>query len=154
VFCFALLIGLLIGGAGWLFGWFEHDPDYTAYVPPPTNTTSTSSTSTPAYEPSYTYPSPSYSNPTHSSPQPQQATDGFSRFLNDHPQELQLAGELLKWGLEQKFGGSGSTNPSQVWHSDSNGSGGHWQTAPNGNPNDNFSTRGNVNPYTGERGYK
>lgn len=28
----------------------------------------------------------------------------------------------------------------------------HHQTAPNGNPYDNYSTRGNVNPYTGQAG--
>ena len=29
---------------------------------------------------------------------------------------------------------------------------GHYRTNPNNNPYDNFSTRGNVNPYTGKRG--
>ncbi len=28
----------------------------------------------------------------------------------------------------------------------------HYQTAPNNNPFDNYSTRGNVNPYTGQAG--
>jgi hypothetical protein len=28
----------------------------------------------------------------------------------------------------------------------------HYQTAPNNNPYDNYSTRGNVNPYTGQPG--
>lgn len=31
---------------------------------------------------------------------------------------------------------------------------GHYSTNPNGTRNDNFSTRGNVNPYTGEVGTK
>jgi hypothetical protein len=29
---------------------------------------------------------------------------------------------------------------------------GHWRTPPNGDPSDNWSTRGNVNPYTGRPG--
>lgn len=29
----------------------------------------------------------------------------------------------------------------------------HYQTPPNGNPYDNYSTRGNSNPYTGQPGY-
>ncbi|MCC5029771.1 MULTISPECIES: hypothetical protein [Burkholderia] len=28
------------------------------------------------------------------------------------------------------------------------------RTAPDGNPYNNYSTQGNVNPYTGQRGYK
>ncbi|WP_199720782.1 hypothetical protein [Azospirillum cavernae] len=28
----------------------------------------------------------------------------------------------------------------------------HYQTAPNNNPFDNYSTRGNINPYTGQAG--
>ena len=28
----------------------------------------------------------------------------------------------------------------------------HWRSAPDGNPYNNWSTRGNVNPYTGQRG--
>ena len=32
--------------------------------------------------------------------------------------------------------------------------GGYWRTERNGNPYDNYSTRGNVNPYTGVPGYK
>lgn len=31
---------------------------------------------------------------------------------------------------------------------------GHYRTAPNNTVNDNWSTRGNVNPYTGKSGYK
>jgi|GEM_PF-1431725 hypothetical protein len=31
---------------------------------------------------------------------------------------------------------------------------GHWSSNPNSTRNDNFSTRGNVNPYTGEAGTK
>lgn len=31
---------------------------------------------------------------------------------------------------------------------------GHYSTNPNGTRNDNFSTRGNTNPYTGEAGTK
>ena len=30
----------------------------------------------------------------------------------------------------------------------------HYQTAPNNTKLDNYSTRGNVNPYTGQPGYK
>ncbi len=30
----------------------------------------------------------------------------------------------------------------------------HYQSAPNGNPYDNWSTRGNTNPYTGQPGYQ
>lgn len=30
--------------------------------------------------------------------------------------------------------------------------GGYYRTAPNGNPYDNYSTRGNYNPYTGQPG--
>ena len=30
----------------------------------------------------------------------------------------------------------------------------HYRTAPDGNPGNNWSTKGNVNPYTGERGTK
>jgi hypothetical protein len=29
---------------------------------------------------------------------------------------------------------------------------GHYRSAPNGNPYDNYSTRGNTNPYTGQQG--
>jgi len=29
---------------------------------------------------------------------------------------------------------------------------GHWQSAPNGTPYDNYSTRGHINPYTGREG--
>lgn len=29
---------------------------------------------------------------------------------------------------------------------------GHWRTAPNSTVDDNYSTRGNVNPYTGQAG--
>lgn len=31
---------------------------------------------------------------------------------------------------------------------------GHWRTDPNGTRNDNYSTQGNVNPYTGTPGTK
>ena len=31
---------------------------------------------------------------------------------------------------------------------------GHYETNPNGNFNDNWSTRGNYNPYTGLPGYR
>ena len=31
---------------------------------------------------------------------------------------------------------------------------GHYRSAPDGNPYNNWSTKGNVNPYTGKRGYK
>lgn len=31
---------------------------------------------------------------------------------------------------------------------------GHWRTEPNDTKNDNYSTEGNYNPYTGERGAK
>lgn len=30
----------------------------------------------------------------------------------------------------------------------------HYRSDPNGTPNDNWSTKGNVNPYTGQPGYK
>lgn len=30
----------------------------------------------------------------------------------------------------------------------------HYRTAPNNTSSDNYSTRGNTNPYTGEPGYK
>lgn len=30
----------------------------------------------------------------------------------------------------------------------------HYRTKPNRNPYDNFSTKGNVNPYTGQKGYR
>jgi hypothetical protein len=30
----------------------------------------------------------------------------------------------------------------------------HYQTSPNGTKLDNYSTKGNVNPYTGQPGYK
>ena len=29
----------------------------------------------------------------------------------------------------------------------------HIRSSPNGNPYDNYSTQGNVNPYTGQKGY-
>jgi len=29
---------------------------------------------------------------------------------------------------------------------------GHYRSTPNGNPNDNWTTKGNYNPYTGEAG--
>jgi len=29
---------------------------------------------------------------------------------------------------------------------------GHYRSAPNNNPYDNYSTRGNTNPYTGQKG--
>lgn len=31
---------------------------------------------------------------------------------------------------------------------------GHYRSAPDGNPWNNYSTRGNVNPYTGQKGYR
>ena len=31
---------------------------------------------------------------------------------------------------------------------------GHYQTNPNGTRNDNYSTKGNINPYTGKSGTK
>jgi hypothetical protein len=31
---------------------------------------------------------------------------------------------------------------------------GHWRTDPNGTKDDNYSTEGNVNPYTGKEGTK
>lgn len=31
---------------------------------------------------------------------------------------------------------------------------GHWRTEPNGTKDDNYSTEGNANPYTGEKGSK
>jgi len=39
-------------------------------------------------------------------------------------------------------------------HTDQNGTyvSGHWQTNPDGNPWNNWSTRGNYNPYTGKEG--
>lgn len=50
------------------------------------------------------------------------------------------------------------TNPNHVWvngYTRSNGTHvqGHWRTAPNHTNVDNFSTRGNVNPYTHEKGW-
>ena len=30
----------------------------------------------------------------------------------------------------------------------------HYRTEPDGNPYNNYSTKGNTNPYTGERGYE
>lgn len=30
----------------------------------------------------------------------------------------------------------------------------YWRTTPNSNLYDNYSTKGNVNPYTGQRGYE
>lgn len=30
----------------------------------------------------------------------------------------------------------------------------HMRTSPNSSPYDNYSTKGNVNPYTGEKGYQ
>lgn len=50
------------------------------------------------------------------------------------------------------------TNPNHVWvngYTKSNGTyvRGHWRTAPNHTNVDNFSTRGNTNPYTGQRGW-
>ncbi|MCT4599983.1 MAG: hypothetical protein N4A32_03705 [Marinifilaceae bacterium] len=49
-------------------------------------------------------------------------------------------------------------NPNKVWvngYYRSNGTyvRGHWRTAPNHTNIDNYSTRGNVNPYTGKPGY-
>lgn len=31
---------------------------------------------------------------------------------------------------------------------------GHYRTSPNSNPYDNYSSKGNTNPYTGGRGYE
>lgn len=31
---------------------------------------------------------------------------------------------------------------------------GHWRSPPNSTTLDNYSTKGNTNPYTGERGYQ
>ena len=31
---------------------------------------------------------------------------------------------------------------------------GHYRSSPDGNPWNNWSTKGNVNPYTGKKGYK
>ncbi|RMH46423.1 MAG: hypothetical protein D6694_03550 [Gammaproteobacteria bacterium] len=31
---------------------------------------------------------------------------------------------------------------------------GHWRSSPDGNPYNNYSTQGNINPYTGQRGYR
>ncbi|HEC92830.1 MAG TPA: hypothetical protein ENI51_07565 [Candidatus Atribacteria bacterium] len=31
---------------------------------------------------------------------------------------------------------------------------GHWRSDPDGNPYNNWSSWGNINPYTGKRGYK
>lgn len=50
------------------------------------------------------------------------------------------------------------TNPNHVYvrgytRSDGTQVQGHYRTAPNSTVNDNFSTIGNVNPYTGESGY-
>ena len=43
-----------------------------------------------------------------------------------------------------------------VGHTTKNGTyvQGHYSTNPNGTKNDNYSTRGNVNPHTGEEGTK
>jgi len=45
----------------------------------------------------------------------------------------------------------------QTWvngyqRSDGTQVGGHYRSSPNGNPNDNWSTKGNYNPYTGAAG--
>jgi len=50
------------------------------------------------------------------------------------------------------------TNPNHVWvegYTRSNGThvSGYWRTAPNNTNVDNFSTRGNTNPYTGQSGW-
>ncbi len=50
------------------------------------------------------------------------------------------------------------TNPNHVWvngYTKSNGTyvSGHWKTARNHTNVDNFSTKGNTNPYTGQRGW-
>ena len=31
---------------------------------------------------------------------------------------------------------------------------GHWRSDPDGDPSNNWSTKGNENPYTGKKGYK
>ena len=31
---------------------------------------------------------------------------------------------------------------------------GHWRSSPNSTTLDNYSTKGNINPYTGKKGYK
>lgn len=54
---------------------------------------------------------------------------------------------------------STASSSSDVWvdgytRSDGTYVQGHHRTAPNGTTADNYSTRGNVNPYTGERGTK
>jgi hypothetical protein len=50
------------------------------------------------------------------------------------------------------------TNPKHIWVNGYTTSGGtyvdgYYRTAPNSTVNDNFSTIGNTNPYTGEAGY-
>jgi hypothetical protein len=55
-------------------------------------------------------------------------------------------------GGSRSFGGEHFT----VAHTTKNGTHvqGHWSTDPNSTRNDNYSTRGDVNPHTGEAGTK
>lgn len=55
--------------------------------------------------------------------------------------------------------GSGYPNPNSHYvqpHMNNNGgfTGGHYRTNPDNNPFNNYSSEGNTNPYTGQRGTK
>lgn len=70
----------------------------------------------------------------------------------------QYGGGQSSYGRNNSFGGYGTgSNPSGHYvqpsiNSHGTFTGGHYQSNPNGTTLDNWSTRGNVNPYTGQTG--
>ena len=67
-----------------------------------------------------------------------------------------VSGASAQYGSPNIMGGTGS-NPSSHYvqpHVTQQGTyvGGHYQTNPNNTQMDNYGTRGNVNPYTGQIG--
>jgi hypothetical protein len=71
---------------------------------------------------------------------------------------LALAQNSGLYGANSSGGGYGTgSNPSSHYvspytRSDGTSVSGHYQTNPNSTQRDNYSTRGNLNPYTGEVG--
>ena len=73
-----------------------------------------------------------------------------------------LAGSIWLPAIAQRGGGHSGSRSSYggehytTGHTTKSGTyvQGHYSTNPNGTKNDNYSTRGNVNPHTGEAGTK
>ncbi|QLB63476.1 hypothetical protein [Paraburkholderia caribensis] len=74
------------------------------------------------------------------------ASPAFSQTLYGNHSSNSMYGSSSSYGSDEQVSGYTRSNGTYVepYH----------RTAPDSNPYNNYSTRGNVNPYTGQPGYK